>query len=152
MLTGLFIFCSADNTSDGSAKIQTWNLSGQALWNVYHLCWPSRTLQPRKLTGTSRWPACSVPSPCFRREILSFPESWNNLKQRWNQPGHKLHIYEPSLAFRRYTVSFSMIESVAWCSEVLPPHTNAHECTYRVLRCGLVFLASPEVLQKQRQI
>lgn len=56
--------------------------------------------------------------------VFTFQLFWDNVGQVCSQPGHKLHFYEPSSAFRGYTMSFSMSESAAGCSNVRHPHTS----------------------------
>lgn len=105
-------------------------------------CWPFRSLQP--LTRTR-----SVLPSMFSRLKSDFSrvlrQSWTTLKPTWPQ----ITLLWAQLGLQRiYNVLFHEWKHsvMLWCS------TSTHKCTYRALRCGLVFLAFPEVLQKQRQI
>lgn len=106
------------------------------------LCWPFRSLQ-RLIRTRSVLPSMfsQLKSAFFR--VLE--PSWTTLQPTWPQ----ITLLWAQLGLQRiYNVLFHEWKHsmTLWCS------TSIHKCTYRALRCGLAFLAFPEVLQKQRQI
>lgn len=103
------------------------------------LCWPFRSLTRTRSVLPSMF---SQLKSAFSRVL---GQTWTTLQPSLPQ----ITLLWAQLGLQRiYNVLFHEWKHsvMLWCS------TSTHKCTYRALRCGLFFLAFPEVLQKQRQI